>query len=195
MFDFNKARTQRSSDLIPADTVAALQMNIRQGDTGEGLWLKKSKDGRSIGLDCEFTILDAEFKGRKFWSRLTVDGPSDGHKQAANITHAMVRAIFESARGIRPDDSSEPAKAARIVSGWGDLDGIRFIGRIGVQPAQGQYAAKNTLVEVITPERPNYRLIEQANGPTKTGAAPVQANQVERPSWAQRARHQDSADW
>jgi hypothetical protein len=81
MFDFNKALGQRSSDLIPADTVATLQLNIKQGDTGEGLWLKKSKDGRSIGLDCEFTILDAEFKGRKFWSRLTVDGLSDGHKQ------------------------------------------------------------------------------------------------------------------
>jgi hypothetical protein len=189
MFDFNNAQAQRSSDLIPADTVAALQMNIRQGDTGEGLWLKTSKDGRSVGLDCEFTILDGEYKGWKLRSRFTVDGSTDGHKQAGDITRGMVRAILESARGVKPDDTSEAAKAARIMSGWGDLDGIRFIGRIGVQPAQGQYAAKNTPLDVITPDHKHWRPIEQvaaqrSSAAGHSAAAPPPTAEIVRPAWA-----------
>jgi hypothetical protein len=189
MFDFNNAQTQRTRDLIPADTFAALQMNIRQGDTGEGLWLKKSKDGRSAGLDCEFTVIDGEYKGRKLWLRFTMDGQSDGHKQAADISRLMLRAILESARGVKPDDTSEAAKAARNVSGWGDLDGIHFIGRIGVRPAQGHYAAKNTLLEVITPDRKHWRPIEQvsaqgSSADIRSAAASPPTAEVVRPSWA-----------
>jgi hypothetical protein len=153
------------------------------------------QDGKSVGLDCEFTILDGEFKGRKVSSRLTVDGTSEGHKQAADFTLATLRAIVESARGVKPDDTSEVAKAARFVSGWGDLDGIRFLGRIGIQPAKGEFAAKNTLHEVITPERKGYRLVEQVNLAPRTAAAPVKAKQVERPAWAQQPGHGDTSDW
>jgi hypothetical protein len=189
MFDLNNAQAQRGSDLIPANTVAALQMTIRRGDTGDGLWLTTSKDGRSVGLDCEFTIIDGEYKGRKLWSRFTLDGPSDGHKQAGDITLGMVRAILESARGVKPDDTSEAAKAARIMSEWGDLDGMSFIGRIGVQPAQDQYAAKNTLLEVITPDRKHWRLIEQlspqrSSAAAHSAAAPPPAAEIVRPAWA-----------
>ena len=45
MFDFNTAETQRSRDVIPPDTVATLQLTIKPGDTGDGQWLKTSKDG------------------------------------------------------------------------------------------------------------------------------------------------------
>ena len=92
MFDFNTAETQRTRDVIPADTVAVIQMNIKQGDAGEGLWLKTSKDGSSQGLDCEFILVDGEFAKRKFWSRLTVAGETDGQKQAVDISRRTLRA-------------------------------------------------------------------------------------------------------
>jgi hypothetical protein len=187
MFDFNNAKTQRSRDLIRRDTIATLHLTIKPGDCGEGKWLKKSQDGTSEGLDCEFTLVDGEHAKRKFWMRLTVSGETDGQKQAADISGQTLRAILESARGIRPDDMSENAKQARQVAGWADFNGIRFMGRIGVEPAKGQYPAKNILLEVITPERKEWHLVEQvvksAERPTQL-AAPEPAQPVARPNWA-----------
>jgi hypothetical protein len=187
MLNFNDAKTQRS--LIPPDTVATLQLNIKPGDTGEGKWLKTSKDGTSQGLDCEITVIDGEHAKRKFWPRLTVSGETDGQKQAADISGQTLRAILECARGIKPDDTSESAKVARQVAGWGDFDGIRFIGRIGVEPAKGQYPAKNILLEVITPERKNWKQVEQVaaqhNGAGRHAAPPAPvAVETVRPTWA-----------
>jgi hypothetical protein len=187
MFDFNNAETQRTRDVIPPDTVAILQMIIKPGDTGDG-WLKTSKDGTSEGLDCEFIIVEGEYAKRKFWSRFTVAGETDGQKQAIDISRRILRAILESARGIKPDDQSDDAKKARVAD-YADFDGIRFIGRIGVQPAQGQYGPKNTLLEVITPERKNWRPVEQVtakpDGAVRHAAAvPAAPAEVVRPAWA-----------
>jgi len=187
MFDFNTAETQRN--VIPPDTIATLQLSIKPGDTGEGKWLKTAKDGTSEGLDCEFIVVDGEHAKRKFWSRLTVSGETDGQKQAADISRRTLRAILESARGIKPDDMSESAKAARRIAGWEDLDGIRFLGRIGVQPAQGQYPAKNTLLEVIVPDHTKWRPVEQVtakpNGAARhAGAVPAAPAEIVRPAWA-----------
>jgi hypothetical protein len=185
MFDFNTAEKQRTREVIPADTVAVIQMKIRPGDSGEGKWLKSSKDGTSRGLDCEFIVVDGEHAKRKFWSRFTVVGETDGQKTAADITRSTLRAILESARGIRPDNQSDDAKNARMAD-YGDFDGIRFIGRIGVEPAKNGHATKNTLLEVITPERKNWHNVEQvkrAERPTQPTAS-ESAPAIERPNWA-----------
>jgi len=95
---------------------------------------------------------------------------------------------LESARGVKPDDVSESAKAARQVAGWGDFDGLRFMGRIGVQPAQGQYGPKNILLEVLTPDRKGWRRVEQqtngAKPPSQSAAALQPAGEIVRPAWA-----------
>ena len=185
MFDFNNAETQRSRDVIPPDTIAPLHLSIKP--SGDGQWLKKSKDGTSEGLDCEFIVVDGEHAKRKFWSRFTVSGETNGQKQAVDISRRTLRAILESARGIKPDDMSESAKAARQVEGWGDFDGIRFMGRIGVQPAQGQYGPKN-IFEVITPDRKHWRRVEQqttcAKPPHQSAGALQPAGEIVRPTWA-----------
>jgi hypothetical protein len=98
--DLNNAETQRTREVIPADTVAVIQMNVKPGDTGEGKWLKASKDGTSAGLDIEFTLVDGEHAKRKFWTRLTLQGQTDGHKDARDISMRTLRAILESARGV-----------------------------------------------------------------------------------------------
>jgi hypothetical protein len=185
MFDFNTAETQREP--IPADTVAVIQMNIKPGDAGEGKWLKKSNDSKSEGLDCEFTLVDGKYAKRKFRERFTVSGETDGQKQAGDISRRTLRAILESACGIKPDDMSESAMAARQVAGWGDFDGLRFIGRIGAEPAKNGHRAKNTLLEVITPEHNNWHRVEQvvksAEHPVeRAGSEPAQP--IARPDWA-----------
>jgi hypothetical protein len=182
MIDFNDAKRE----IIPADTVAVIAMHIRPGDAGEGKWLKTTKDGTSAGLDAEFTVIDGEHAKRKFWTRLTLEGESNGHKDARDFSRRTLRAILESARGIKPDDVSDDAKKARVAD-YADFDGIRFIGRIGVEPAKNGYAAKNTLHEVITPDHKAWYPVEQVkrtDPPAQQSAASEPAHPIVRPEWA-----------
>jgi hypothetical protein len=193
-FDFNTAGGQR--DVIPANTTCTLQLTIRRGGAGDGGWLKTSADGASVGLDCEFTVVDGNFVKRKLWQLFTLSGTTEGHAEAGEISKSTLRAILESARGIRPHDQSEAAQNARKVSGWQDFDGLRFVAMPGVRPPQNGFDAKNTVLRVITPERQQWKQPEQidrsllADKPTNSGAAaPAStttppANAIARPTWA-----------
>lgn len=184
--DLNQAGPQKSFDVVPAGTVATLRLTVRKGQTGDGGWLRRSKDGQSEALDCEFVVLEGEFAKHKFWGLFTLSGTSEGHAEAARISHARLRAILESARGINPDDKSETARKARQVASYSDFDGMIFVGKIGVEPAKNGYPAKNTLLEAITPDRRDWHPVEQAPK-AATGATatkPVSAPAIERPVWA-----------
>ena len=187
MVDFNDAGPQRSFDVIPDRTVATVRMKIRPGNVGEGGWLRRSKDGNSEALDCELVVLDGEFAKRKFWSLLTLGGELEGHAEAARISGERIRAMLESARGIRSDDNSDAAKEARRITSYGDLDGLCFVCRIGVEPAQNGYKAKNCLDYVITPDQTAWHPITQNPRPAASPAAAASTNapaKIERPKWA-----------
>jgi hypothetical protein len=187
MPDFNDAGPQRSFDVIPDGTIATVRMKIRPGGAGEGGWLRRSKDGNSEALHCEFVVTDGEFAKRKFWTLLTVTGVTDGHKEAASISSSRIRAMLESARGIRSDDDSDAAKEARRTTSYGDLDGLCFVCRIGVEPAQNGYKAKNRLDYVITPDQTAWHPITQDPRPAASPAAAASTNapaKIERPKWA-----------
>jgi hypothetical protein len=189
--DLNDADAQREFDIIPDGTVAELQIGVRSGNAGDDGWLRTSKDGNSEGLDLELTVVHGEYAKRKLWSLFTLDGKKEGHQEAARISRSKIRAILESARGIMPDDQSETAKAARRLDHYGELNGLRFIGRIGVQPATSGYKAKNTLDLVITPNMIGWQPVEQlalkqaakesAAAPSAAKPAPVK---IEKPTWA-----------
>jgi hypothetical protein len=190
-YDFNGASEQREGGLIADGTVAVVHMTIRPGNAGEGGWLKRSKAGDSAALDCEFTVVDGPFAKRKFWSLFTVEGTTEGHAKAADISGSRLRGILESARGIRPDDESDTAKNARRVTSYGDFDGIRFVAKIGVEKGKDGYKDKNTLDAAVTPDRKAWVKVDQV---TKQGgfqqvAAPIaaaanQAATAGKPSWA-----------
>lgn len=118
-YDFNSASEQRSGDLIADGTIAPVHLTIRPGNSGEGGWLKRSKSGDSMALDCEFTVTEGPNAKRKFWSLFTVEGTTEGHQKAADISASRIRAILESAHGVRPDDESEAARNARRIASWG----------------------------------------------------------------------------
>jgi len=40
-------------------------MTVRPGNAGEGGLLRRSKDGNSVALDAEFTVLDGPYAKRK----------------------------------------------------------------------------------------------------------------------------------
>jgi hypothetical protein len=180
VYDFNTAPEQRAFDVIPDRTVAIVQLNIRPGNAGEGGLLKRSRNGLAEGLDCELIVVDGPHAKRKFFDWMTLSGQGDNYATAADITKTKLRAIIESARGIKPTDVSEAAKKARIVE-LGDFDGIRFMAQIGVEPAKGDYRAKNFLAQVITPDRKEWAPIEQV---AKTAAAAAPSAVIVKPAWA-----------
>jgi hypothetical protein len=181
--DFNDASPQRAFDVIPASTVATLRITVQPGNAGEGA-LRRSKDGNSAALDCAFTVVDGPYFKRKFWGLFTLVGTTPNHATAAEISRSRLRAILESARGIRPDDMSDAAKQARQVASYQDFDGLCFVGRIGVEPARGEHKAKNILAEAITPDRKEWHPINQEAKPAAKAAASNVAP-IAKPAWAQ----------
>jgi hypothetical protein len=191
-FDFNTATEQRSFDTIPDGTVAVIQLNIRAGDAGPTGLFKRSKTGEAEGLDAEFIVFDGPYAKRKFFGFMVLSGTTDGHAQAADISRSRLRAILESARGIKPTDVSETAKKARVAE-YDDFDGMRFMGKIGVEPAKDGYKAKNVLASVITPDMKGWHPIEQldrsqldARKTSKADSAEggASSNAIVKPAWA-----------
>jgi hypothetical protein len=187
--DYNQAGAQRSFDVIPDGTIVVVQMNVRPGNVGEGGILSRSKNGQAEGLNAEFIVVEGEHAKhkRKFWSFMVVDGATDGHKEAADITNRRLRAILESVKDIKPTDVSEAAKAARNAE-YSDFDGMRFLCKVGVEPAKGDYPAKNILAEVITPDRKEWRAIEQQpkSAATKKGDTDNAPAPIKPPAWAKK---------
>jgi len=191
MFDFNTADEQRDFDVIPDKTIAVVQVNIRPGDAGEDGLLKRSKSGEAEGLDAVFTVVEGPHAKRKFFAFMVLSGVTDGHAQAADITKSRLRAILESARGVKPTDVSEAAKKARQAE-YSDFDGIRFIARIGVEPAKDGYKAKNVLASVVTPDQKEWHAVEQIDQatcdaqrtPRAAAETPSADLVIKKPEWA-----------
>jgi hypothetical protein len=195
MKDFNDAGEQRTNSPIPAGEICVFYSKLKPGGAGEGGWYRRSKDGNSLHLDCEFTVLGGEYDGRKVWTLLTMEGTTTGHAEAAEISLRTLRAVLESARGVRPDDTSDTAKQARQIKDWGDFNGLRFMARVGVRPAEGSYPAKNTLTEIITPDRRDWHNPNDpqqpppagpkgSTAPTPPANGPAPAATPEKPAWA-----------
>ncbi|SFJ71942.1 hypothetical protein [Bradyrhizobium sp. Gha] len=185
-FDFNTANgEQRTLNMIPAGTICILQLNIRPGGIGDDGYLTRAQDGNSEGLDCEFVVVEGPHAKRKLYQRLTLHGTTEGHAKAGEISRNTLRWVLESARGVCPDDKSEEAQAKRKITGWGELDGLRFVARLGIQQPQNGYEAKNTIAEIITPERRGWSQPDQVQTTSANASTPSAppAKAIARPSW------------
>jgi hypothetical protein len=202
-FDYSEAPPPRDTELIPKDTVASVQMQIRPGNAGEGGLLKRSAKGDCELLAIEFALKDGAYARRRFWENWVVSGTTQGHSEAAGYTRSKLRAMLESARGIQPSDLSEQARAARTVD-LKDFDGMVFIGKIGVERGKPRsdgsgenYPDKNVLAAVITPDKRDWHPNDQPQQPppwnggggraapavaaASAGSVPAPIN---RPAWA-----------
>ena len=158
-FDFNDAQEQMSGELIPAKTMAKVVCTIRPGGHGEQGWLTKSDSGFEY-LNLELTVCSHPMAKRKIFQNAGVGGLTDGHKKAAEITRAMLRAALESARNINPKDESDTARQARQVQGFGDFNELEFAIEVGIEKDKtGQYSDKNKIQRVITPDHKEYAKI------------------------------------
>jgi hypothetical protein len=159
-FDFNDAEKQQSFEPIPAKTIVKAIFNIQPGGIGPSGWLTASKSSDAEMIVGEFTVTEGEFTRRKWWQYMVVSGGKQndqGQSIAGNITRQTLRAILESCRNINPDDESAAAMEKRKIAGWGDFDKMEFVCRVGVEVDKtGQYADKNKIIEIITPDMEGY---------------------------------------
>jgi hypothetical protein len=191
-YDYSQAPPQRETDLIPHGTVAPVALKIRAGGAGEGGLLKRSKSGDCEMLDLEFTVVNGPHVKRKFWENLIVAGTTDGHAKASEVSRGTLRAVIESARGIKPKDVSPEARRARTAD-LKDFDGLIFMAKIGVEKGKPMndgsgenWPDKNILASVITPDRQDWHPVEKPpafNGGSG-GPTPPPSTPIAKPAWA-----------
>jgi hypothetical protein len=201
-FDYSQATNPRDfGEVIPHNTVASVLMRIRPGNVGEEGLLKRTTKGDAEGLDCEFIVVDGPFAKRKFWDNLLLAGTTPGQQQMAETNRGRLKKILESARGIKPGDTSEQALAA-YKADLKDFDNIVFIARIGVKKGEPKndgsgevWPDKNYLAAAIGPGQKDWHPIEQplpfngggaAAAPTGTAPAdpPAGSAPITPPAWA-----------
>lgn len=181
MMDFNDADRQFDTDTIPNGTIVPVLMTLRPGGVSrpgqeaiDANWLTASRSSDVLYLSAEFTVLAGPFSRRKFWQNFTIHGGTvneKGESKAWNISKSTIRAMLNSARGVKPDDESQQAIAARRISNWGDLDGLEFVVKVRVQPARDGYQASNSIGQVIEPGHKDYVQIGSGMG-SGVSAAP-----------------------
>jgi hypothetical protein len=199
-FNYSDAPPPRDTELIPHGTIATCILHVRAGGVGDDGMLKRSKDGGCEMLDCEFTLADGPHKGRKFWENFILSGTTDGHATSREINLGTLKAILDSALGLKPDDMSPAAQAARTVS-LGQFEGKTFIGKVGIEKGKPKndgtgenWPDKNILAGVITPDKKDWHPSEQpppfngggstATATPSTPASPQSAPPIARPGWA-----------
>jgi hypothetical protein len=200
-YDYTDAPPPREIELIPAGTIATLRMHIRPGNVGEDAMLKRSKTGDSEMLDIEFVVVDGQYAKRKFWENWVLDGVTSGQQDIAASNRRKLKLILDSALGLKPNDVSPDARAARTKT-LKEFEGITFIGKIGIEkgkpkdkndPTGEKWADKNILAAIITPDKRDWHPAEQPppiNGggvssaahPSSTPSTP--ALPVTKPNWA-----------
>jgi hypothetical protein len=194
-YDYSDAPPPRDFDLIPHGTIATISLHIKAGNVGEDGLLTRSKDGGCEMLCFEAVVIDGNYAKRKFWPNLVLEGTTAGHAEAAGISRGILKAILDSALGLRPDDVSPEARAKRTVS-LKQFEGVTFIAKIGIEKGRPKndgsgenWPDKNILAAVITPDKKEWHPVEQpppfnGGGAAPSSAAPASAPPIARPGWA-----------
>lgn len=188
--DFADADEQTGGDIIPHKTLAKVHMKIRPGGYNDeskgwtGGYATRSDTTGSVYLDCEFTVIGGKYNKHKVWSLIGLDSPN-GPKWE-KMGRSFIRAALESARSVKPQDTSETAMRARRISSFADLDGLEFVAQIDVQKGEGDYGDKNKINNVIPVTHREYASLMHGTAPVETGQA-QQSNTAASsvPAWAQ----------
>ncbi len=163
--DFNGAEAQDAAfDLIPANTLVKVTLTIRPGGAGPEGWLTQSRTSTALYLNTEAVVLEGPHARRRIYTRIGFKGKSvneRGEDTYANRGRALIRGILESARGIKASDQSEAARAARMIRSLGDLNGLDFVAKVGVERDRNNPddAGRNVIKAAIGPEHAQYATV------------------------------------
>jgi len=193
--DFNTAESS-SYDLIPDGTIARATLDIQSGNYMGGFLNKNDMTG-SIGLKAEFTIASGEYKGRKVYQLIGIEGTKKdetGKDKWGGMGRKLIRSLLESARGISSKDESPKAVAARKIESYAELKGLSCLVKIGVEEDKtGQYKDKNKVTKAITIDNKEYSQVKDDESPNTSAKQPI-PNVGHLPSKAGSGSMKDSLD-
>lgn len=182
--DFNDAEDQKSFELIPHKTIAKVRLHITPGGFDDekrgwagGYATQNPKTG-SVYLKCDFTILEGKYHKQKVFSNIGLH--SENGEGWANMGRGFIKAILNSARGIKPDDDSPKAiEGRRTPRGLADLDGIEFAALIEQEEKDidGKKRINNVIKRAITPDHKEYP------GACMTASSPAQGQDSTTQHW------------
>jgi hypothetical protein len=188
--DFNGAEAQQDSfELIPNGTLAKVRLTIRPGGVGPEGWITQSRTSDAQYLNTEAVIVEGPHARRRIYTRIGLRGKG---AQGADDTYgnrgrALIRGILESARGIASKDTSDRARGARVIRGFGDLNGMEFLARIGVEKdkTDTRDEGRNVIAAAIGPEHADYaRLMGAAPAQPMLPGSAMPTASGEAPPWA-----------
>jgi hypothetical protein len=151
-YDYTDAPPPPEIDLISPGTIATVSLLIKPGNVGEDGMLTRSKDGGCEMLVCECTVVDGPHAKRKFWPNLILEGTTDGHAGIAATNRLTLKAILDSAYGLKPKDESAEARAVRTVS-LKQFNGVTFMAKIGIEKGK----SRENIVEFLLKAMPLIR--------------------------------------
>ena len=132
-----------SDDLALDKTVSAEEAGVTAGGVGvdggrlsAGTKLGRYEKGANRGSASRLHQMEGPFARRRIYTRIGFRGKAaggPGDDTYGNRGRAMIRGILESARGVRADDQSNAARAARMIRSLGELSGLEFVARIGIE--------------------------------------------------------------
>jgi hypothetical protein len=92
-----------------------------------------TKDGSGRLIVCEFEIIDGDYTGRKLWENLLIESDNPDKQRGVKAAQRKLRDI---------------CTAVGHSGLLNDVDELMFrpmLFRVGIEPAKGQYRAKNTI--------------------------------------------------
>lgn len=173
--DFNDAEDQMNFDVIPKGEIVKVRMTIKPGgfDHPEQGWVggfaTRNEDTNSVYLNCEFVVMDGEYARRKCWSLIGLH--SEKGPEWGNMGRSFIKNVLNSSRGIDPKDNSLSAQNARKITGIGDLHGIEFIAKIGMDKDKNG-EDKNIINTAIMRDNEKYSSLMSSGVPAQ---APIQS--------------------
>lgn len=195
--DFNGADTQDAAfDLIPADTLVRVTLTIRPGGAGPEGWLTQSKTSTALYLNTEAIIMEGPFARRRIYTRIGFRGKNagSGDDTYGNRGRALIRGILESARGIRAEEQSDVARSARMIRSLGELNGLEFVARIGIERDKDRpdEPGRNAIKAAIGPAHGDYARV-MGRMPQPTVGLGTGAPRMAEPSYGQAAPASNSS--
>lgn len=195
--DFNGADTQDAAfDLIPANTLVRVTLTIRPGGAGPEGWLTQSKTSTALYLNTEAIIMEGPFARRRIYTRIGFRGKNagSGDDTYGNRGRALIRGILESARGIRAEDQSDAARSARMIRSLGEMSGLEFVARIGIERDKDRpdEPGRNAIKTAIGPEHGDYARV-MGRMPQPTISLGTGAPRMAEPNYGQAAPASNSS--
>jgi hypothetical protein len=173
-----------AKDALIADaTTATLQLEIKHGGHDddelclEGGVASKAKSG-NIYLRGIVRVISGEQKGKEFSMPIGISSLKGD--RWTDMGRDVIRSILNSSQGLSPHDMSRKAIFGRVIDSYEVLDGIAFVGVVGVAKSQ-QGRDENVLSKVLTAGDNKYDLLVESGSfvPAVKASPPLKSTEPE----------------